>query len=138
MYDNKRQASASIVTTRAGFDLTQIFGVALHDKIMSIILRLTPPQSDCLPLAVSDLNLLWFSNSNPFTQDNGLVWFLSHQITKELAYHIVFRPNATPRHRISVADLDPASFRQAAHPPVATLSLIITSVSCFYHMYRFH
>ncbi|KAG1740714.1 hypothetical protein EDD22DRAFT_959141 [Suillus occidentalis] len=110
MYDNKRQASASIVTTRAGFDLTQIFGVALHDKIMSIILRLTPPQSDCLPLA-----------------DNGLVWFLSHQITKELAYHIVFRPNATPHHRISVADLDPASFRQAAHPPVATLSLIITS-----------
>ncbi|KAG2737060.1 hypothetical protein P692DRAFT_20823943, partial [Suillus brevipes Sb2] len=51
MYDNKRQVSASIVTTRAGFDLTHIFGVALHDKIMSIISRLTPPQSDCLPLA---------------------------------------------------------------------------------------
>ncbi|KAG2086087.1 hypothetical protein BD769DRAFT_1396993 [Suillus cothurnatus] len=110
MYDNRRQVSASIVTNRAGFDLNHIFGIALHDKIMSIISRLMPPESNCLPLA-----------------DNGLVWFLCHQITKELVYHIVFRHNTTPRHRICLADLDPASFREAAHPPVATLSLVITS-----------
>ncbi|KAG2347120.1 hypothetical protein BDR05DRAFT_945499 [Suillus weaverae] len=59
--------------------------------------------------------------------DNGLVWFLCHQITKELVYHIVFKNNTTPRHHICLADLDPTSFGEAAHPPLAMLSLVITS-----------
>ncbi|KAG2043241.1 hypothetical protein BDR03DRAFT_1005319 [Suillus americanus] len=110
LYDNRRTASTSMMTNRAGFDLKHIFGIALHDKIMSIVTKLMPPQSNCLPLA-----------------DNGLVWFLRHQITKEMVYHVVFRQNTTPGHRLCLADLDPASFREVAYPPVATLALVVTS-----------
>ncbi|KAG1897347.1 uncharacterized protein F5891DRAFT_1192056 [Suillus fuscotomentosus] len=110
MYDNKCHASTSIRTSRAGFDLRHIFGIALHDKVMSIIMKLMPPQSNRLPLAI-----------------NGLVWFLREQITTEMVYHVVFRQNTKPGHRICLADLDPVAFRQAAYPPVATLSLVVTS-----------
>ncbi|KAG1841498.1 hypothetical protein C8R48DRAFT_781402 [Suillus tomentosus] len=34
MYDNKCHAATSIGTSRAGFDLRHIFGIALHDKVM--------------------------------------------------------------------------------------------------------
>ncbi|KAG1836337.1 hypothetical protein C8R48DRAFT_782976 [Suillus tomentosus] len=110
MYDNKCHAATSIGTSRAGFDLRHIFGIALHDKVMSIIMKLMPPQSNRLPLAI-----------------NGLVWFLREQITTEMVYHVVFRQNTKPGHRICLADLDPIAFRQAAYPPVATLSLVVTS-----------
>lgn len=96
-----------------------------------------PPQSNCLPLAVSVVNWLWCSNSYSVAQINGLVWFLREQITTEMVYHVVFRQNAKRGHRICLADLDPVAFRQAAHPPVATLSLVVTSVSCFCFTCRF-
>jgi hypothetical protein len=137
MYDNKRHASTSIGTSRAGFDLRHIFGIALHDKVMSIVMKLMPPQSNRLPLAVSVVNWLWCSNSYSVAQINGLVWFLREQITTEMVYHVVFRQNAKPGHRICLADLDPVAFRQAAYPPVATLSLVVTSVSCFCSTCRF-
>ncbi|KAG1835092.1 hypothetical protein EV424DRAFT_1340851 [Suillus variegatus] len=95
MYDNKHHASTSIGTSHTGFDLRHIFGIALHDKVMSII--------------------------------NGLVWFLRKQITTEMVYHVVFWQNTKPGHWICLADLDPVAFRQAAYPPVATFSLVVTS-----------
>ncbi|KAG1853258.1 hypothetical protein C8R48DRAFT_675920 [Suillus tomentosus] len=110
MYDNKRHASTSVMTNRAGFDLKHLFGITLHDKILSIVSKLMPPQSNCLPFTV-----------------NGLVKFLRHQVSKESVYHVVFRQNATPGYRICLADLDPTAFREAAHPPVATLALVVTT-----------
>jgi hypothetical protein len=118
------------MTNRAGFDLKHIFGIALHDKIMSIVTKLMPPQSNCLPLAVSVLNRLWCSNSYFVTGQ----WFSvvpPPPITKEMVYHVVFRQNTTPGHCLCLADLDPASFREVAYPPVAMLALVVTSVSCF-------
>jgi len=132
MYDNKRHAHDTMMTNRAGFDLKHIFGVALHHKVISITLKLMRPQSNCLPLAVSVPNLLRCSNPYLGTQDNGLVWFLNHQITKELVYHVVFRHNHIPGRRVSLADLDPVCFRDGTHPPMVTLSLVVTSVSCSY------
>jgi hypothetical protein len=63
LYDNRCTTSTSMMTNHAGFDLKHIFGTALHDKIMSIVTKLMPPQSNCLPLAISVLNWLWCSNS---------------------------------------------------------------------------
>ncbi|KAG1901703.1 uncharacterized protein F5891DRAFT_979211 [Suillus fuscotomentosus] len=98
------------MTNRAGFDLKHLFGITLHDKILSIVSKLMPPQSNCLPFTV-----------------NGLVKFLRHQVSKESVYHVVFRQNTTPGYRICLADLDPTAFREAAHPPVATLALVVTT-----------
>ncbi|KAG1896092.1 uncharacterized protein F5891DRAFT_983785 [Suillus fuscotomentosus] len=72
----------SMMINGTGFDLKHIFGVALHDKVIALTLKLMRLWASCLPLA-----------------DNGLVWFLENQITQE----------------------------DAAHPPMATLSLVVTS-----------
>ncbi|KAG2079873.1 uncharacterized protein F5147DRAFT_661612, partial [Suillus discolor] len=101
MYDNKRHAHDSMMINCTGFDLKYIFGVALHDKAISLTLKLMRLRANCLPLA-----------------ENGLVWFLENQITQELVYHMIFRNNNIPGHRVSLADLDPVSFRNAAHPPI--------------------
>ncbi|KAG1816431.1 uncharacterized protein BJ212DRAFT_1299703 [Suillus subaureus] len=110
MYENTHHADDLMMTNCAGFDLKHIFGVALHHKVISITLKLMCPQSNCLPLA-----------------DNGLVWFLNHQITKEMVYHVIFRINYIPSCHVSLADLDPMSFRHATHLPMEALSLVVTS-----------
>jgi hypothetical protein len=90
MYDNKHHMHDTMMTNHTGFNLKHIFGVVLHHKVISITLKLIHPQSNCLLLAVSVPNLLRCSNPYLGMQDNGLVWFLNHQITKELVYHVVF------------------------------------------------
>ncbi|KAG2359251.1 hypothetical protein BDR07DRAFT_1378827 [Suillus spraguei] len=135
MSDNNKMSEADILalnravlgsvfgcmtTSVMHFDLNHIFGVALHDKVMSIIVKLMRQQVDCLPLA-----------------NNGLVWFICHQITRELIYHMVFWHNTMPGHCICLADLDPVAFKHTAHPPVATLALVVTSISTFtLHCYK--
>ncbi|KAG2051224.1 hypothetical protein BDR06DRAFT_973938 [Suillus hirtellus] len=110
MYDNKHHMKDSMMINGTGFDLKHIFGVALHDKIIALTLKLMRLQASCLPLA-----------------DNGLVWFLENQITQESVYHMIFWYNNIPSCHLSLTDLDPMFFKDAAHPPMATLSLVVTS-----------
>ncbi|KAG2127244.1 hypothetical protein DEU56DRAFT_915787 [Suillus clintonianus] len=110
MHDNKRLVTSTLKSNRSGFDLSAIFGTALISKVVSILSRLMPPQSNRLPLA-----------------ENGLAWFLLHQVTKEFMYHVIFRHNSTRGNRICLADLRPAIFRHAASPPVTTLALAVTT-----------
>ncbi|KAG1899894.1 uncharacterized protein F5891DRAFT_1189373 [Suillus fuscotomentosus] len=55
--------------------------------------------------------------------------FLILQIAKELVYHMIFRTTSTSRIRFTIADLEPATFRTVANPPVDTLAL--AGSSCY-------
>ncbi|KAG1738144.1 uncharacterized protein EDB91DRAFT_1082898 [Suillus paluster] len=72
--------------------------------------------------------LLWLDSKaqhwDPPTDANGFYAFLTHQAAKEMIFHIVFRTTATNRVHLTIADLEPATFRHAAHLPVDTLALV--------------
>ncbi|KAG1739688.1 hypothetical protein EDB19DRAFT_1828695 [Suillus lakei] len=55
---------------------------------------------------------------------NGFYAFLIHQAAKEMIFHIVFRTTATNRICLTIADLEPAIFRNTANPPADTLALM--------------
>ncbi|KAG2065470.1 hypothetical protein BDR04DRAFT_1121838 [Suillus decipiens] len=50
--------------------------------------------------------------------------FLTHQAAKEVIFHIVFRTTTTNYMRLTIADLEPAIFQHATHPPVDLLALV--------------
>ncbi|KAG1812535.1 uncharacterized protein BJ212DRAFT_1483146 [Suillus subaureus] len=110
MHDNKCHIFATLKSNRAGFDLSTIFGTTLNNKVISLLSKLKPPQSNRLPLT-----------------DNGIAWFLLHQVTKEFMYYVIFWHNSTQGNHICLADLCPAIFRHAAYPPMATLALALTN-----------
>ncbi|KAG2745103.1 hypothetical protein P692DRAFT_201808040 [Suillus brevipes Sb2] len=57
-------------------------------------------------------------------QVNKFATFLQHQIAKELVYHIIFRTTATCHICLTIANLEPATFRNATNPPIDTLALV--------------
>ncbi|KAG1868588.1 hypothetical protein F4604DRAFT_1927123 [Suillus subluteus] len=64
------------------------------------------------------------THAEVLTLANGFATFLTHQMTKEMVYHIVFRTTTMSRIRLTITDLEPAIFRNAPHPPVDTLALV--------------
>ncbi|KAG1791292.1 hypothetical protein EV424DRAFT_1355048, partial [Suillus variegatus] len=112
LYDIRRVVIRSIDDVRAGFGLGSdtIWGIALRDKLLGLVQMFIRPYANVLPIAI-----------------NGFTIFLAEQITKEIAYHIVFRINRTCKFRLVLADLDPAAFRHAPHPPLDTLALVGSS-----------
>ncbi|KAG1836626.1 hypothetical protein C8R48DRAFT_680462 [Suillus tomentosus] len=112
LYDIRRVVIRSIDDVRGGFGLGSdtIWGIALRDKLLGLVQMFIRPYANVLPIAI-----------------NGFAIFLAEQITKEIAYHIVFRINRTCKFRLVLADLDPAAFRHAPHPPLDTLALVGSS-----------
>ncbi|KAG1796058.1 uncharacterized protein HD556DRAFT_1441895 [Suillus plorans] len=108
LYDIRRVVIRSIDNVHAGFGLRSdtIWGIALRDKLLGLMQMFIRPYANMLPIA-----------------NNRFAIFLAEQITKEIAYHIVFRINRTCKFRLVLADLDPAAFRHALHPPLDTLAL---------------
>ncbi|KAG1847482.1 hypothetical protein C8R48DRAFT_677579 [Suillus tomentosus] len=109
LYDTRRVAAHSLDDPRAGFGLGSdvLWGIALREKILGLLQMFTRPYAHMLPIAA-----------------NGFVVFTREQIAKEIMYHLAFRTTTTCRIRLVMADLDPAAFRHAPHPPIDTLALL--------------
>ncbi|KAG2052974.1 hypothetical protein BDR06DRAFT_972655 [Suillus hirtellus] len=60
---------------------------------------------------------------------NGFVWFLGQPMAKEIAWHVVFHHMYTNGVTLVLVDLEPTTFKGAAHPPMAMLALM--GASCF-------
>ncbi|KAG2081538.1 uncharacterized protein F5147DRAFT_660778 [Suillus discolor] len=92
----------SLDDPRVSYDLGSdvLWGIALKDKILGLLQMFTHPYVLMLPIAV-----------------NGFVAFTREQIAKEIMYHIAFHTTTTCRVRLVMADLEPAVFRHAPHPP---------------------
>jgi hypothetical protein len=129
----KRAVSALAMHCEAGFDLEVIYGSTLRIRLEYLLAKFAPSGS-LLPINVSFLSWLWWSNLYFAAQDkeNGIVWFLQHQIAKELVWYLVFRSCRSGTVTPILSDLEPSAFRGAAHPPPATLALAASRVSCFY------
>lgn len=89
------------------------------------------PICECAPYRSKFSEFFFIVKPYLVSQINGFTIFLAEQITKEIAYHIVFRINRTCKFMLILADLDPAAFRHAPHPPLDTLALVGSSVSAF-------
>jgi hypothetical protein len=50
-----------------------------------------------------------------------------------MIFHVVFRTTTTKCFRLTIADLEPATFRHAAHQPVDLLALVGSCVSAPYY-----
>jgi hypothetical protein len=133
MSATKRTAGSASRDHQAGFDLSTIFGEPLHVRLESLLNKFSPSES-LLPINVSFLSWLWLSISYFATQDkaNGIVWFLRDQIVKEIVWYLAFKPHFSSSVSLTLNDLEPSAFRNAEHPPMATLALAASSVSCFY------
>ncbi|KAG2122897.1 hypothetical protein BD769DRAFT_1389508 [Suillus cothurnatus] len=108
IYDVKRLALCSIGHPQAGFDFDDVaVGVLLIDTVQGVLQQFIRPRSNTFPI-----------------KDNGFAWFLGHQMAKEVMWHIVFRPSSTCGVRLVLADLEPAAFRNADHPPFSTMALL--------------
>ncbi|KAG1832765.1 hypothetical protein EV424DRAFT_1533448 [Suillus variegatus] len=113
LYDTRRVITCSMDDTRI-FGLGNFFGVTLKHSIGTLLQMFTRPHAHLLPIRI-----------------NGFYAFLIHQAGKELVYHVIFRTTATNCMRFTIADLEPATFRHSAHPPVDTLALV---GSCCYQL----
>ncbi|KAG1861316.1 hypothetical protein F4604DRAFT_1929911 [Suillus subluteus] len=105
LYDN-RQIVAHYMDDPRIFGLGNFFGLAQRHSIMMLLQMFTRPNTHLLPI-----------------EANGFATFLTHQMTKEMVYHIVFRTTTMSCIRLTIADLEPVIFRNAPHPPVDTLAL---------------
>ncbi|KAG0697352.1 hypothetical protein DFH29DRAFT_1003821 [Suillus ampliporus] len=106
LYDNRRVVTHSMDDSCI-FGLGNFFGLAQRYCIVTLLQMFTRPYAHLLPFCA-----------------NAFVKFLRHQMVKELIYHIVFRTTATCRVRLTIADLEPTTFRNATNPPVDTLALM--------------
>ncbi|KAG1856158.1 hypothetical protein F4604DRAFT_1932022 [Suillus subluteus] len=74
--DTKRLASYSIGHSHAGFGLDDLgAGVLLIDMVQSLLQQFIRPKSNMLPI-----------------KNSSFAWFLSHQIAKEIMWHVAFHP----------------------------------------------
>jgi hypothetical protein len=142
LYDNRRIVAHSMDDPRI-FVLGKFFGLAQRYSIMILLQMFTRPNVYLLPIEVSRLNSLSQVLNPCFSlQANGFATFLTHQMTKEMVYHIVFRTTTTSRIHLTIADLEPATSRNAPHLPVDTLALVGSCVSAFcslgilFHVYH--
>ncbi|KAG2120562.1 uncharacterized protein F5147DRAFT_647038 [Suillus discolor] len=111
VYDTKRLVSCSISHAQAGFNLDDLgAGILLLDMIQTLLQQFIRPKSNVLPI-----------------RENGFAWFLTHQIAKEIMWHIVFRTTSTHAVRLVLADLEPTMFRNVDHPPFLTMSFLGSS-----------
>jgi hypothetical protein len=116
------------------FGLGNFFGLTLQHSIMTLLQMFMQPYAHLLPIRVSYPNSLSLSQSDCILQVNGFYTFLIHQASKEMIFHIVFRTTTTNRIHLTVADLEPATFRHAAHLPVDLLALVGLCVSAPYYI----
>ncbi|KAG1892883.1 uncharacterized protein F5891DRAFT_986332 [Suillus fuscotomentosus] len=86
--------------------------ILLLETIRGILQCFMEPKSSLLPIKA-----------------NGFAWFLGQPMAKEIAWHVVFRHMYTNGVTLVLADLEPTTFKGAAHPPMATLALM--GASCF-------
>ncbi|KAG1896424.1 uncharacterized protein F5891DRAFT_983433 [Suillus fuscotomentosus] len=86
--------------------------ILLLETIHGILQCFMEPKSSLLPIKA-----------------NGFAWFLGQPMAKEIAWHVVFRHMYTNGVTLVLADLEPTTFKGAAHPPMATL--VLMSASCF-------
>ncbi|KAG1788527.1 uncharacterized protein HD556DRAFT_1311946 [Suillus plorans] len=108
MYDARRLAFGSLGHSHGGFNLDDLgAGILLIDVIHGLLQQFIRPKSNALPIRL-----------------NGFAWFLCQQIAKEIMWHIVFRTSTTHGIPLVLADLNPADFRNAPHPPCPTMSLL--------------
>ncbi|KAG2109543.1 hypothetical protein DEU56DRAFT_762409 [Suillus clintonianus] len=97
VYDIKRLASYSIGDSHGGFGFDDLgAGVLLIDTVQRLLQLFIRPKSNILPISIS----------------------------KEIMWHIVFRPTTSHSVRLVLADLEPATFRSVEHPPFPTMSLL--------------
>ncbi|KAG1803420.1 uncharacterized protein BJ212DRAFT_1304570 [Suillus subaureus] len=85
-------------------------GILLIDTVQRLLQLFIRPKSNILPISL-----------------NRFAWFLTHQIAKEIMWHIVFRPTTSHSVRLVLADLEPAMFRSEEYPPFPTMSLLGSS-----------
>ncbi|KAG1858312.1 hypothetical protein C8R48DRAFT_674356 [Suillus tomentosus] len=111
MYDNRRVVVNSMDDPRI-FGLGNFFGLAQREIIVDLLRMFLRPYVHTFPIEL-----------------NGFAAFLMLQIAKELVYHMIFRTTSTSRIRFTIADLEPATFRTVANPPVDTLAL--AGSSCY-------
>ncbi|KAG1742176.1 hypothetical protein EDB19DRAFT_1907642 [Suillus lakei] len=131
LYDNRRLVTYSMDDSRM-FGLGNFFGLAQRQCILTFLEMFTHPHAHLLPLSMSPINSLSLSQMTYFTQQvNKFYKFLHHQMAKELIYHIIFRTTATCHIRLTIADVEPMTFRTATNPPVDTLALV---GSCCYQV----
>ncbi|KAG1894029.1 uncharacterized protein F5891DRAFT_1195717 [Suillus fuscotomentosus] len=109
LYDNRHVVVNSMDDPRI-FGLCGFFGLAQRGIIVDLLKMLMYPHAHMLPIEI-----------------NGFATFLMHQIAKELIYHMIFRTTSTCCIRFTIADLEPATFRTVANPPVETLALVGSS-----------
>ncbi|KAG1894651.1 uncharacterized protein F5891DRAFT_1194953 [Suillus fuscotomentosus] len=114
LYDNRRVISYAMNDARI-FGLGNFFGLTLKHSILNLLQMFTRPHAHLLPIRI-----------------NGFYVFLVHQAAKEMVYHIAYRTTTTNRIRLTLADLEPAIFRHAAHLPVDFLALV---GSCCYQSF---
>ncbi|KAG1865664.1 hypothetical protein C8R48DRAFT_672276 [Suillus tomentosus] len=114
LYDNRRVISYAMNDARI-FGLGNFFGLTLKHSILNLLQMFTRPHAHLLPIRI-----------------NGFYVFLVHQAAKEMVYHIAYRTTTTNRIRLTLADLEPAIFRHAAHLPVNFLALV---GSCCYQSF---
>ncbi|KAG1897633.1 uncharacterized protein F5891DRAFT_1191841 [Suillus fuscotomentosus] len=111
VYDTKRLASCSIGHAQAGFNLDDLgAGILLLNMIQNLLQQFIRPKSNVLPIRA-----------------NGFAWFLTHQIAKEIMWHVIFRSTSTHAVRLVLADLEPTTFRNVDHPPFLTMSFLGSS-----------
>ncbi|KAG2099331.1 hypothetical protein BD769DRAFT_1677392 [Suillus cothurnatus] len=107
IYDVKRLALCSIGHPQAGFDFDDVATKVKYISDQSVCPVLPP-----IAILISTRRI------------TGFAWFLGHQMAKEVMWHIVFRPSSTCGVRLVLADLEPAAFRNADHPPFSTMALL--------------
>ncbi|KAG0701857.1 hypothetical protein DFH29DRAFT_999848 [Suillus ampliporus] len=109
--DIKHLASLSIGHPHGGFGLNDLgAGVLLINMVQSLLQQFIRSKSNILPI-----------------KDNGFAWFLCHQIAKEIMWHVVFHPTSTHSVQLVLANLEPGMFKNVAHPPFLTMSLLGSS-----------
>lgn len=111
-YDVRRTLGYIIDNSWAGLGFGNgVFGDILTDNILDALQMFLRPSAHILPLS-----------------ENGFYRFLGHQMAKEIVYHVIFRTTNTCGVRLTIADLEPAMFRHAPHPPWGTTAFLGSSL----------
>jgi hypothetical protein len=116
------------------FGLGNFFGLTLHHSLVTLLQMFTRPHAFLLPIRVSSPRSRSLSCSDCVPQANGFYAFLIHQACKEMVFHVVFRTTTTNRIRLTIVDLEPATFRHTTHQPVDLLALVGSCVSTPYYI----
>ncbi|KAG1786591.1 uncharacterized protein HD556DRAFT_1449539 [Suillus plorans] len=99
-YDVRCKLHDTLDDSRTGFGLGDgAYGDVLIDKILDCARMFIRPWANMLPLSIA----------------------------KEIVYHVVFRSQETCNVRLTIADLEPAKFCNAPHPPWEALTFFASS-----------